>query len=99
MGSTIEEIIIELQNPASTLYLYIGAETDAGWTIAQTACGLAANAKARRVDSFSVVESILTSGNYVAVAFSWDGIAKCYLSSADAIDLNVVVGKIAEAQS
>lgn len=99
MGNTLLEITTALQDPTTSVYLYIGNETDNCWSVAKVACGFAANAKPLRADNFSVVQSLLTEGNFAAVAFNWDGEPKAYLDGTEAADLNTVLAKIAEAQA
>ncbi|NVN99405.1 MAG: hypothetical protein HXX17_08780 [Geobacteraceae bacterium] len=89
-----------LKDQGKSFYLYIGAEDDPNWRVALAACSMTTNTIPLRVDSFNTVnDMVLPPGNYVAVAFDWNGKPICFLSEEEAGNLAVVRNKITGPQA
>lgn len=100
MVETSDQTTPVLNNPGKSFYLYIGAEDDHNWRVALAACSMTADTIPLRADSFnSVNDMVLPAGNYVAVAFDWNGKPICFLSEEEAGNLALVREKITGSQA
>ncbi len=95
---TADDVEKDLQNPTFSAYIYIGAEADRGWQVAQVAFGLLPRLRIYRAAQPGLVSRWLHDQTNRGIVFGFDAQPKRELSQADTDDVVAVLNAVNDAR-